>query len=1117
MLPTDIFNEIRETLEARESLGERYRRLYLLLGEVCVASPLAPVADFSGLFSRLYAVCKVHGIEHHAIDRFRRTARLASQGKVEVPLSEETLRADAAVLAHFVSQIFGTSAPRELSLHDRGITPYGRGVIPERVECLRAIVTAVRADSFVCTSVLGDLEVRVPHLLRTLAVLHEGHAVNLIDFSHTGEGQGWAHAVILDPDYMIDVSALTATVREYGEEAANYLLGLLAPRRVTSAMLLGEAANQFMDTLVNVSAVPDDEEALESLYRRALRRHFADHVLSYVGMAEDLKRDYFDRLHETFLNIARSVRRQFPASEVGMPPGEILLEPSFVCEPLGLRGRLDLMRADYRCLIELKSGRAEDFGVRQVRPRTPHVLQMSLYKEMLHFCRALPRDAVSTFLFYSRYPAFFNERSSAQAVSDVLELRNEIVALEERLRQGDCENVLALLTPERLNRKGLRGKFWENYLRPSIAEVSDPLAQADPLTRLYFCRFLAFAEAEKYLGKTTDLRPESNRGQAAAWTADVQSKIQSGDILVGLRLLVLEGEDGVERLTFALPRPGEDFVPNFSVGEMVQLYQRNAPSDNVTNALLTRAYVEEITAETLTLRLAFKQRNPEKLFPLSASYAVEHDGSDAPSRLALRGLFSLLTAEPSRRDLLLARRRPAVSAAPPSLLGRYPEAVEDVVKAAYAADDYFLLVGPPGTGKTSVALRALVEEFLLRHAAAPEAGVAREGLLLMAYTNRAVDEICEMLLRIGAPFIRLGSEQTGSAETRPYLFRNALADCPTRAAATARILETPIIVGTVTTLNSHTALFRLRPFMAIVDEASQVLEPQLLGLLCARRPDGRNGIGRFILVGDHRQLPAVVLLPPNRTVVSDPELRAIGLTDLRNSLFQRLHTLCLERGWDNVTAMLRRTGRMHEDICRFAAAAFYADRLTTVPLSHQKEILPRLESSDAYERFVAESRMGFIDVQPATQPPMPRVNAAEAAEAARLLVTLVRQHEAAGRPLDVARQVGIIVPFRAQIAQTRRALRAAGIADADRLTIDTVECFQGSQRDIIVFCTVVSRPRQLSLLSEEFAVEGGAIDRKLNVALTRARLRFFLIGNAALLGRSPIYARLMGACAVEVG
>ena len=77
----------------------------------------------------------------------------------------------------------------------------------------------------------------------------------------------------------------------------------------------------------------------------------------------------------------------------------------------------------------------------------------------------------------------------------------------------------------------------------------------------------------------------------------------------------------------------------------------------------------------------------------------------------------------------------------------------------------------------------------------------------------------------------------------------------------------------MSTLNSHAELPRMRHFsLAIVDEASQILEPHIVGILSARHSDGESSIGRFVLIGDHKQLPAVVLQAEADTRVTDPLL-----------------------------------------------------------------------------------------------------------------------------------------------------------------------------------------------------------------------------------------------------
>ncbi|MDE6854328.1 MAG: DNA helicase, partial [Muribaculaceae bacterium] len=106
--------------------------------------------------------------------------------------------------------------------------------------------------------------------------------------------------------------------------------------------------------------------------------------------------------------------------------------------------------------------------------------------------------------------------------------------------------------------------------------------------------------------------------------------------------------------------------------------------------------------------------------------------------------------------------------------------------------------------------------------------------------------------------------------------------------------------------------------------------------------------------------------------------------------------------------------------------------------------------------------------------------------------------------------VGIIVPYRNQIATVRTALAQQGIP-ADDISIDTVERYQGSQRKYIIYGFTVKRPGQLRFLTEHTFTDtdGAVVDRKLNVAMTRAREFLILVGNARLLSASPVFTSLI--------
>ena len=406
-----------------------------------------------------------------------------------------------------------------------------------------------------------------------------------------------------------------------------------------------------------------------------------------------------------------------------------------------------------------------------------------------------------------------------------------------------------------------------------------------------------------------------------------------------------------------------------------------------------------------------------------------------------------------------------------------------VVLKAQAARDYFLLIGPPGTGKTSWALKQMVEAFYAE---------ADTQLLLLSYTNRAVDEICKSLSRIQPEidFIRVGSELSCDEAYRDHLLENALDCCKRRAEVHQRISRCRVFVGTVASVSGKPELFKLKKFdVAIVDEATQILEPQLLGVLCMRHATGGNAIGKFVLIGDHKQLPAVVLMREEHAEVHDEALRAVGLKSLKDSLFERLY-----RSGEPCFDMLCKQGRMHPQVALFANKSFYGNRLLPVGLPHQM---------DNSEEIV---RLAFYPSEAEPAGISPKINHAEADIAARLAAQIYEQQ---ANCFDPATTLGIITPYRSQIALIRKAIEKLAIPALKEIVVDTVERFQGSERDVIIYSFCVNFPYQLQLLSNLTEEEGVSIDRKLNVALTRARKQLFIVGVPSLLKQNRLYASLL--------
>lgn len=465
---------------------------------------------------------------------------------------------------------------------------------------------------------------------------------------------------------------------------------------------------------------------------------------------------------------------------------------------------------------------------------------------------------------------------------------------------------------------------------------------------------------------------------------------------------------------------------------------------------------------------------------------------DTTFRSMYQGLYAYLSATQERRDLLLSQRSPRFDESLDSLISSSKDDFARVALKAKAAQDYFLLIGPPGTGKTSCALKKMVETF---HADKDAQ------ILLLSYTNRAVDEICKSLASIApaVDFIRVGSELSCDEAYREHLIENELSSCNRRSEVYERIRSCRIIVGTVAAISGKPELFRLKHFdVAIIDEATQILEPQLLGILCARGEDGKNAIDKFVLIGDHKQLPAVVLQNTEQAAIYDESLLSIGLSNLKDSLFERLYRSCtaacsssaIQRSYD----MLCRQGRMHPEVALFANRTFYGGRLIPVGLPHQ------IEDSDTI------CRLAFYPSVPEKAGASAKINYSEARIVADLAVRIYEHHQS---DFDESRTLGIITPYRSQIALIKKEIESVGIPVLNRILVDTVERFQGSERDVIIYSFCVNYPYQLKFLSNLTEEEGVLIDRKLNVALTRARKQMFITGVPELLERNPLYKSLL--------
>jgi superfamily I DNA and/or RNA helicase len=424
------------------------------------------------------------------------------------------------------------------------------------------------------------------------------------------------------------------------------------------------------------------------------------------------------------------------------------------------------------------------------------------------------------------------------------------------------------------------------------------------------------------------------------------------------------------------------------------------------------------------------------------------------------------------------------------------------VAFALSAEDLAIIHGPPGTGKTTT-----VVEFIR------QAVLRGEKVLACAPSNTAVDNLLERLVAADVRAVRVGHPARVKEVLRTHtldalaaehenmriireLVRNAealyqKADRYTRAKpapgvrqqmrrearelkAEARLLERQAVDYTLdradvvcaTTAIDDSILGDRRFDWVVIDEASQTTEP------ACWVPIMRGE--KLLLAGDHLQLPP--------TVIS----AAAAREGLARSMMERLVALY----GDAVTRQLLVQYRMHEQIMGFSSRRFYNETLIADDsvASHRLSDLAGVDASE-----LTREPMTFIDTagadydEEAEFEGASRFNPSEG----RLVVSKVAQLLEAG---VAAADIAVIAPYAAQV----RWLREHAAEPA--LEIDTVDGFQGREKEAVVISLVRSnRECEIGFLADE---------RRLNVALTRARRKLIIIGDSATLGGSPFFAEL---------
>ncbi|MCU0390811.1 MAG: AAA domain-containing protein [Thermoflexibacter sp.] len=1118
----EFFDLLIDTQKENNFLNEKYIKLKNILDAVSKDLTKNIGIQFSSLFARIAFLSNRHQLNKRIAWHLQQIRILSNQilRKSYQPSQSEYDNAFKS-LAESISKCYQVSMPSELI----SLLPMTDFFAPlpktnnKIIAKVRVEVVAIdwKNEILYCITENNDSEekISVKYNLSTIndeftssiQKIWEGAQLNLLEVLIDENGTYIPKYLILEPDYLIDVSGISECFQMRGTQPLSFLLKKIEAQELTLPQHLGNLANFFLDEVLNQT----DENPAD--FKNSFLKTFQLYPIEYTSLKEieedsDFK-TFMNNALVHFTNVKRTVEQDFVLYSINRE--NCYIEPSFFSERYGLQGRLDLLhqRKDRFDIIELKSGKSVPNSDMWANHRT----QTQLYRLMLQSVFESEPRQINPAIFYSAVNNN-NLRFSPPSTTEekkILNIRNLIVANEFALAMGEKEARRVL---EQLRENEFQSS--SPFALKSVVHIQKILQGANILEKKYFFAFINFVAKEHQLAKIGDL--EYGQGLSALWAKSFEEKAKNFEILYDLQIIDNQSSNNNPCLIFKRTNPQNDFV-NFREGDIGVLYPRDMnrvedlPSEDEQTSIeitalqnqIFKCVIEKIEKEIIIIRLRFKQKN-QSFFEKYNFWAIEHDFLEHSFNAMYRGLFGFLECtSQEKKELILGLKAPQTQ----SLNFDWTELQQTlntesakIVQKALQAQDYFLIVGPPGTGKTSRLLKTLVKELYHQ---------TDSNILLIAYTNRAVDEICEAISEhhLGS-FIRIGSELSTKQELRENLLDKIALKAKNRTELKDKILQTRIFVGTLASISGKNELFNLKKFnVAIIDEASQILEPQLIGIL--------HKVEKFILIGDQKQLPAIAQQAPELSVVKDQELLDMGLINRRNSYFERLFYLCQKNQWEWAYDMLTHQGRMHAEIMAFANEFFYEGKLKLIPADWQIEALDlKVKSINSNQEGTFENNLiGLLATKRLLFFPTPishtdideKVNEFEALKVIEIIQAIKFLYASNGKDFVPEKTIGVITPYRNQIAKIRYELEKAKIPDYERITIDTVERYQGSQRDIIIISFCVNNALQLRNLVS--LADDGITDRKLNVAITRARQQMIFLGNAHLLRKNYIYNALI--------
>lgn len=853
--------------------------------------------------------------------------------------------------------------------------------------------------------------------------------------------------IIVNGDYLIDVTTIAECFFISTKCAGLGILKKFMTQIPSPAILAGKIINEILD-----NNLTDNDKAASDITNRVLK----DFIWTALQLSEADLAGINQKVNSQLKNL------QYITSY--LKKYDYYIEPFFISPYFGIQGRLDVLFKNKENneinILELKSGNppTHDLWIN-------HRMQVVGYNLLLASVYGSGRKGMSAIMYSAAGDNCLRNCSNNSYVNqDFLLIRNQLVYMEHLLSEGDFSEFENLRNTDVQKFPDFSSIVFKDFFRAYDT--------ANEVVRKYFRYFTKFIFKEIKTLKTgaDSYNDFPEYGFSGLWNTPLPQKENNSGLLTGLELKSFDKETGLFEFII---RSGNN-VHNFREGDIGILYPENGGNISPIKNELFKCTIESCTNKTIVISLRNKQINTDKL-AANEGWVLEHDIMEAGYNYQLQSIFEFLSG--NKYKLLFGMKKPAVTDYQYHS-GNLNENQNLIVKQALSADDYYILQGPPGTGKTSKILMNITSSMLDDE--------KRFGdFAILSFTNRAVNEIAQNLIKNNICFIRLGDDGSGSE----YLL-NKIVEENNFEEIRNRISSNRIIISTVHSfINKRKEISGIKKVRTvIIDEASQLTEPMLIGILSEAE--------RFILIGDHKQLPAVVSQSEKFCIVNDEDLNEIGIYDLRISLFERLFEICRKNNWTESYGTLEYHFRMHNEIAELVNRNY--DNKLKPALSSQtcaENVFASLHSNIG--EFLSKSRTIFIPTKQLSD------EGAGSEEAGHIL-NILKEFEKSG--IEISNDlIGIVTPWRKQITRLNKTLNK--LSFFDKIQIDTIERFQGSEKDIIFFSLCVYNVHQLK--NFQSLTYDKSTDRKLNVALSRAKHNLIILGNEHILEKSPFYKNVL--------